>query len=69
MRMTEEYQTRAGECRELAKLAMTSGQRALILDIADTWERLVQSRQAFLQFEPDKSHADLVLPWRGGNPH
>jgi hypothetical protein len=63
MRVVEEYRKRAEECAELAKLALTSGQRTVILNIADTWESLVKSREGFLRAHPSQSD-EAALPWR-----
>jgi hypothetical protein len=42
---TRDYQRHAAECRKLAEIAATEGQKADLLKIAELWERLASERE------------------------
>ena len=53
MKKASEYRHHAQECRQLARGAQNPGQRAQLLDMAQTWEYLAKDREVLLREQAD----------------
>ena len=63
MDLVMEYCKRAEECRVLACHVVLEEHKSIMLEIAGTWERMANQREAFLKRHPDQSDP-INLAWR-----
>ena len=56
MKKASEYRMHAKECRELAAHMDGAEQRALMLQMADHWEKLATDRVALITRHPELAH-------------
>lgn len=53
MKKASEYCLHAQECRDLASHMESAEQRALMLQMADHWDKLAQDRNALVRMHPE----------------
>jgi hypothetical protein len=53
MKKVSEYRTHAEECRMLAKTARTAEHRAMLMNMAGTWDTLAETREKTLVKEAE----------------
>ena len=56
MKKASEYRQHAQECRELASHMESPDQRALMLGMADHWDKLAKDRMALILKHPELAH-------------
>ncbi|WP_309087465.1 hypothetical protein [Phenylobacterium sp.] len=56
MKKASEYRLHAKECRDLAAQMESAEQRAMMLQMADHWEKLAEDRIALIQKHPELAH-------------
>jgi hypothetical protein len=57
MKKASEYRLHAKECRDLASHMDSAEQRALMLQMAEHWEKLAADRLAMITRHPELAHA------------
>jgi hypothetical protein len=66
MKKASEYRQHAKECRDLAGQMESAEQRAMMLQMADHWEKLADDRMALIEKHPELAHDgehDEVRNW------
>lgn len=56
VKKASEYRQHAQECRQLASQMESPDQRALMLQMADHWEKLARDRVALITRHPELAH-------------
>jgi hypothetical protein len=56
VKKASEYREHARECRALAGAMESSDQRALMLQMAEHWDKLANDRIALIERHPDLAH-------------
>ena len=56
MKKASEYRLHAKECRELAAHMESADQRALMLQMAEHWDKLAADRVALITRHPELAH-------------
>jgi hypothetical protein len=57
MKKASEYRQHAHECRQLAASMASDEQRALMLQMADHWDKLAADRIDLIRRHPELAHA------------
>lgn len=66
MKKASEYRVHAKECRDLASQMESAEQRAMMLQMAEHWDKLAEDRLALIQKHPELAHPgerDEVRGW------
>jgi hypothetical protein len=58
MKKASEYREHAQECRTLARRARSAEDRAMFLNMADTWESLAEARERQLSLKKQLGETD-----------
>jgi hypothetical protein len=56
MKKSSEYRQHAQECRGLASQMASDDQRALMLQMAEHWDKLASDRLALIENHPELAH-------------
>lgn len=56
MKKASEYRQHAQECRQLAAGMQSEDQRALMLQMAEHWDKLAVDRTALIEKHPELAH-------------